>query len=93
MLDLSLFRIRNFWVTNLETLIVYAGLIGAMFFIALFLQQTLGYSPLEAGFATTPISIVLFVLSPRFGKFATGDRAAAADVRSDRSSAASACCC
>ncbi len=72
MLDLSLFRVRNFAVTNVETLIVYAGLIGAFFFITLFLQQTVGYSPLGAGFATTPISLLLFVLSPRFGKFSTG---------------------
>jgi len=76
MLDLSLFRIRNFWVTNLETLIVYAGLIGAFFFVALFLQQTLGYSPLEAGLATTPVSVVMFILSPWFGRVSssTGPR-------------------
>ena len=71
MLDLSLFRIRNFWVTNLETLIVYAGLIGAFFFVTLFLQQTMGYTPLEAGLATTPTSVALFFLSPRFGRFST----------------------
>jgi EmrB/QacA subfamily drug resistance transporter len=76
MLDLSLFRIRNFWVTNLETLIVYAGLMGAFFFIALFLQQTMGYSPLEAGLATTPVSVVMFFLSPWFGRVSssTGPR-------------------
>ncbi len=72
MLDLSLFRIRNFAITNLETLLVYAGLIGAFFFITLFLQFTAGYSPLEAGLATTPVSVILFLLSPRFGKIATG---------------------
>ncbi len=72
MVDLGLFRVRNFAVTNLETLIVYAGLIGAMFFVTLFLQQTAGYSPIQAGLATTPISLVLFALSPRFGRFATG---------------------
>ncbi|HSJ18804.1 MAG TPA: MFS transporter, partial [Solirubrobacterales bacterium] len=38
MLDLALFRIRNFLVTNIETLLVYAGLYGAFFFITLFLQ-------------------------------------------------------
>lgn len=76
MLDLSLFRIRNFAVTNLETLIVYAGLIGAFFFITLFLQQTAGYTAVEAGLATTPVSLILFFLSPRFGRFAsaTGPR-------------------
>jgi hypothetical protein len=71
MLDLGLFRVRNFAVTNLETLIVYSGLIGAFFFVTLFLQQTVGYSPLAAGFATTPISLVLFALSPVFGRIAT----------------------
>ena len=71
MLDLSLFRIRNFAITNVETLIVYAGLIGAFFFLTLFLQQTAGYSPLAAGFATTPTSLLLFLLSPRFGRIAT----------------------
>ena len=71
MLDLSLFRLRNFSVTNMETLLVYAGLYGSFFFIALFLQESVGYSPLEAGLATTPISLMLFVLSPRFGRIAT----------------------
>jgi EmrB/QacA subfamily drug resistance transporter len=71
MLDLALFRIRNFLVTNIETLLVYAGLYGSFFFIALFLQETVGYSPLEAGLATTPVSVLLFVLSPRFGRIAT----------------------
>jgi EmrB/QacA subfamily drug resistance transporter len=71
MLDLSLFRIRNFAITNLETLIVYSGLLGAFFFLTLFLQETLDYSPLVAGVATTPISVLLFFLSPIFGRFST----------------------
>ena len=72
MLDLALFRIRNFAVANLSTLAVYAGLIGGFFFVGLYLQQVAGYSALQAGLATTPISILLFVLSPRFGKLASG---------------------
>jgi len=42
MLDMRLFKVRNFTVTNIETLVVYAGLFGAFFFITLFLQQTAG---------------------------------------------------
>ncbi len=72
MLELDLFKVRNFAVTNFETLIVYAGLIGAFFFLTLFLQETAGYTPLEAGFATTPTSLLLFFLSPRWGKMSTG---------------------
>jgi EmrB/QacA subfamily drug resistance transporter len=72
MLPLDLFRIRNFSVANLTTFSAYAGLIGGLFFVGLFLQQVAGYSPLEAGLATTPISILMFFLSPRFGKVASG---------------------
>ena len=72
MMDLGLFRIRNFAVANLTTLSAYAGLIGGLFFVGLFLQQVAGYSPLEAGLATTPISVLLFFLSPRFGRLASG---------------------
>ena len=76
MLDLTLFKIRNFWVANVTTFAAYAGLIAALFFITIFLQQVAGYSPVEAGLATTPISVVLFLLSPQFGKLAsdTGPR-------------------
>jgi EmrB/QacA subfamily drug resistance transporter len=72
MLDLALFRIRNFAVANLTTLAAYAGLFGGLFFVGLYLQQVIGYSALEAGLATTPISVLLFVLSPRFGRIASG---------------------
>jgi EmrB/QacA subfamily drug resistance transporter len=72
MLDLALFRIRNFAVANLATLAAYAGLYGGLFFVTIYLQQTADYTPLEAGLATTPISILLFVLSPQFGKLASG---------------------
>jgi EmrB/QacA subfamily drug resistance transporter len=72
MLPLTLFRIRNFAVANLTTLTAYAGLIGGLFFVGLFLQQVAGYSPFEAGMATTPVSIMMFFLSPRFGRIASG---------------------
>lgn len=70
MMPLSLFRSRNFAAVNLATLCVYAGLYGASFFITLFLQQVAGYSPFQAGLATTPITIIMFVLSGRFGALA-----------------------
>jgi EmrB/QacA subfamily drug resistance transporter len=72
MLDLGLFKIRNFAVANLTTLATYAGLIGGLFFVGLFLQQVAGYTPIQAGLATTPVSLILFFLSPRWGKLASG---------------------
>jgi EmrB/QacA subfamily drug resistance transporter len=69
MLPLGLFRVRNFAIANAATLTTYAGLIGSSFFLTLYLQQVGGYSPLAAGFAGVPISLMLFFLSPRFGAF------------------------
>jgi EmrB/QacA subfamily drug resistance transporter len=67
MLELELFRIRNFSAVNLATFCVYAGLIASFFFLTLYLQQVAGYSPFEAGLATTPTTVLLFLLSGRFG--------------------------
>jgi EmrB/QacA subfamily drug resistance transporter len=69
MLPLRLFRLRNFTFANLETLTVYAALSTLTFFLVIFLQQIAGYSPRKAGLATVPISLVLFVLSPRVARF------------------------
>jgi EmrB/QacA subfamily drug resistance transporter len=70
MLPLGLFRRRNFTVGNIETLAVYAGLAVLFFVLMLFLQQVAGYSPLEAGAASTPTTAVLFLLSKQFGALA-----------------------
>jgi EmrB/QacA subfamily drug resistance transporter len=67
MLPLRLFRSRNFSVTNVETLAVYGALSGAFFFLALFLQQRAGWSPLQAGAATSPVTVVMFLFSRKVG--------------------------
>jgi EmrB/QacA subfamily drug resistance transporter len=69
-LPLELFRSHNFSTVNLATLCVYAGLIAAFFFITLFLQQVAGYSAFAAGAATTPVTVLMFLLSGRFGALA-----------------------
>jgi EmrB/QacA subfamily drug resistance transporter len=68
MLPLGLFSRRNFSFANLETLTVYAGLSTLTFFMVLFVQQLAGYSALKAGMALLPITIVMFLLSPRVGR-------------------------
>jgi EmrB/QacA subfamily drug resistance transporter len=70
MLPLGLFRRGNFSAGNLETLTMYAGLSILFFFLVLFLQQIGGYTPLESGLATLPATVVMFVLSRRFGALA-----------------------
>jgi EmrB/QacA subfamily drug resistance transporter len=71
MLPLDLFRSRQFSGANAVTLAVYWGLSGATFLLVLHLQRVLGYSPLAAGAALTPITVLLLVLSPTAGKLAS----------------------
>jgi EmrB/QacA subfamily drug resistance transporter len=70
MLKLELFARRNFAVGNLQTLAMYGGLAVLFFFLTIFLQQVAGYSALESGLATLPVTLVMFVLSRRFGALA-----------------------
>ena len=70
MLPLGLFERRNFSAGNVETFAMYAGLAILFFFLILFLQQVGGYTPLKSGLATLPVTVVMFVLSRRFGALA-----------------------
>ncbi|HEV2975704.1 MAG TPA: MFS transporter [Solirubrobacteraceae bacterium] len=70
MLPLVLFRRRNFSAGNVETFAMYAGLAIVFFFLVLFLQQIGGYTPLKSGLATLPATVVMFLLSRRFGALA-----------------------
>ncbi len=70
MLKLELFSRRNFAVGNAETFAMYAGLAILFFFLVIFLQQVAGFTALESGLTTLPVTIVMFVLSRRFGALA-----------------------
>jgi EmrB/QacA subfamily drug resistance transporter len=70
MLPLGLFKRRNFALGNFETFSMYGGLGLLFFFLVLFLQQVAGYDALEAGSASIPVTIVMFLLSTRFGALA-----------------------
>jgi MFS family permease len=63
MLPLSLFRSRNFSGANLLTLLLYAALGGALFFLPLNLIQIHGYSATAAGGAFLPFVVLMFLLS------------------------------
>jgi hypothetical protein len=67
MLPLVLFRSRNFAVGNAATLLVYGGLGAATFFVVIYLQQVAGYSAVEAGATLLPLTLIMFVMSRRFG--------------------------
>jgi EmrB/QacA subfamily drug resistance transporter len=67
MMPLNLFANRTFTMSNIIGLMLYAGLGGSFFFIVLFVQQVQGYDPLEAGVALLPMTVVMSVLTQRFG--------------------------
>lgn len=67
----ALFADRTFVIANGLTLAVYAALGGVFMLMGLQLQISLGYSPLAAGVAGVPITIVMLLLSARFGALAS----------------------
>jgi EmrB/QacA subfamily drug resistance transporter len=76
LLPLGLFRSRQFTGANLTTLAVYAAVGGALFLLAVQVQQSLHYSALAAGLATLPTTVIMLIGSPLAGALAehTGPR-------------------
>ena len=70
LIPLGLFKSRNFSVTNLSTFLVYGALYVTFYYVAIFMQGTLGYTAAAAGLAGIPGTLFLIFFSARFGKLA-----------------------
>jgi EmrB/QacA subfamily drug resistance transporter len=70
MLPLEVFRSRQFTAANLVTFAVYASLGITFFLLVVHLQQVLGYSPIRAGLAMLPVTVLMLALSARAGLLA-----------------------
>ena len=70
LVPMHLFGSRTFSVANLLTLLVYGALGAMLFFLVLQLQVVTGWSPLEAGLSTVPLTLVMLLLSSRSGALA-----------------------
>jgi EmrB/QacA subfamily drug resistance transporter len=70
MMPLAMFASRQFSGANLVTFVVYAALGGFFFLLVSFLQISLGYSPIEAGAASLPVTLLMLALSSRSGALA-----------------------
>jgi EmrB/QacA subfamily drug resistance transporter len=68
MLDLSLFRNRTFAGANLTMMLVALSMFGVFFFVSLFVQNILGYSPVQAGAAFLPMTLCIIFFAPVAGK-------------------------
>jgi len=69
LLPMEVFRSRRFSGTNVVTVLLYGAMAVVFFLLGLVLQGPLGYSPLEAGAATVPITIFMLALSARAGRW------------------------
>ena len=70
MLPLDIFRSRQFSAANLVTFVVYAALGGFFFLMVAFLQISMGYTPIESGAATLPVTAMMLAFSARAGALA-----------------------
>ena len=72
MLPLELFRSGTYTGANLVVLLVALAMFGVFFFVSLYMQNILGYSPVQTGAAFLPMTILIILVAPIAGK--TSDR-------------------
>jgi DHA2 family multidrug resistance protein len=66
--DLALFKRRNFWAGALATSVGYGLFFGNVVLLPLWLQQYMGYTATQAGLVMAPVGVMALVLSPWVGK-------------------------
>jgi EmrB/QacA subfamily drug resistance transporter len=68
MLDLTLFRNPTFAGASVVAFALSAGMFAMFLYIVLYIQNVLGYTPLEAGLRFLPLSLLSFFVAPLAGK-------------------------
>jgi DHA2 family multidrug resistance protein len=66
--DLRLFGRRNFWTATLSVSLSYGAYFGSIVLLPLWLQQYLGYTATQAGWALAPVGLLALVLTPLVGR-------------------------
>ena len=66
--DLSLFKRRNFWVGTLALALGYGTFFGNVVLLPLWLQQYMGYTATWAGFILAPVGLLAIIVTPFVGK-------------------------
>src|SRR3989449_2619662 len=66
-----LLRVRSVVAANSVAVLLMVVMIGIVFFNSLYLQQILGYSPIEAGLAWLPQTVLIMVVSNIGARFGT----------------------
>jgi len=66
--DLSLFRLRNFWTSTLAISLGYAMYFASVVLLPLWLQQYMGYTATLAGVVLAPVGVLAILLMPVVGR-------------------------
>src|SRR3954471_16689999 len=70
MVEFALFKTRQFIGSNLVAFIITFAMMGTFFFMAIYMQDILGYGALEAGSRFLPPTMVIAVIAPISGRLA-----------------------
>jgi EmrB/QacA subfamily drug resistance transporter len=68
MVDFAFFRSRSFLGANVVAFIVSFAMLAMFFFLALYMQNVKGYSPLEAGVRFLPSTVMIIIVGPLAGR-------------------------
>ena len=68
MVDFTFFRSRTFLGANVVAFIVTFSMLATFFFIALYMQNILGYSAVEAGVRFLPATLMIVLIAPLAGR-------------------------
>jgi MFS family permease len=68
MVDFSFFRSKSFFGANLVAFLVTFAMLSVFFFLALYMQNIKGYTPLEAGVRFLPSTVVIIFAGPIAGR-------------------------
>lgn len=69
LIQVGLFRSVNFTVSNIILFIFGVGMFGANFLLPIYLQDSIGYTPLQAGLVFLPVGLLLGITAPFAGWF------------------------
>jgi EmrB/QacA subfamily drug resistance transporter len=67
MLDVTLFENSTFAGANIVMLLVGLSMFGVFFFVSLYMQNVLGYSPVRAGASFLPMTLLVILVAPQAG--------------------------
>jgi predicted MFS family arabinose efflux permease len=70
MVDFSFFRSRTFAGANLVAVVISFAMLAQFFFMAMYMQNVLGYDALGAGIRFLPSTLFIIVLAPIAGRLA-----------------------